>query len=202
MKYIRKTTEPQCSTDWKVNNPNIVNYGSKNKKLQDLRVCIRRECLTEQHGLCGYCCMVVSEYNHNNRGSGGHNEHVIPQCSGHDSLDYSNIITSCNNSNTCGKHKKDSPLPLTPLQKECETELIFDMTGQIDKTKSTKNAIETARILNLDFYDESRKTAINNAFSLFNSPTELTIDNLNSIVNDAISFSPIIKQVLSSRASS
>ena len=86
--------EPQSLTDWKRRNPN-----KRYRQLADaaVRQAIRSEALGEQHYLCGYCCQALS-------GNGDcHNEHVEAQdLNKNKTLDFSNIIASCNTSNQCG----------------------------------------------------------------------------------------------------
>ncbi|MFA0173316.1 TIGR02646 family protein, partial [Vibrio splendidus] len=90
--------EPQPLTDWKRANPN-----KRYSQLKDgaVRQAIRSEALEEQYYLCGYCCQALS-------GDGDcHNEHVEAQdLNQNRTLDFSNIIASCNTSKQCGDSHK------------------------------------------------------------------------------------------------
>ncbi|MFA0464707.1 TIGR02646 family protein, partial [Vibrio sp. 10N.261.45.F1] len=91
-----------------------------------VRQAIRTEALAEQHFLCGHCCQALS-------GDGDcHNEHVEAQdINQNRTLDFSNIIASCNTLNQCGDSHKSQALPLTPFMDECETDLVFKLSGRV-----------------------------------------------------------------------
>ncbi|MEZ8068300.1 TIGR02646 family protein [Vibrio sp. FF145] len=142
--------EPQQLTDWKRANPN-----KRYPQLKDggVRQAIRMEALAEQHFLCGHCCQALS-------GDGDcHNEHVEAQdLNQNRTLDFSNIIASCNTLNQCGDSHKSQALPLTPFMDECETDLVFKLSGRV--SGKSPDAIETIRVLNLGDRDSNNKSLI------------------------------------------
>ncbi|MCJ2375556.1 TIGR02646 family protein [Vibrio sp. ZSDZ34] len=142
--------EPQPLTDWKQANPN-----KRYPQLKDgaVRQSIRSEALKEQHYLCGYCCQALSG------GGDCHNEHVEAQdLNQNKTLDFSNIIASCNTSKQCGDSHKSQPLPLTPLMAQCETDLVFKLSGRV--SGKTPDAIEAIRVLNLGDTERNNKSLI------------------------------------------
>ncbi len=142
--------EPQELTDWKRSNPN-----KRYPQLKDgaVRQAIRTEALAEQYYLCGHCCQTLS-------GDGDcHNEHVEAQdLNQNRTLDFSNIIASCNTLKQCGDSHKSQPLPLTPLMAQCETDLVFKLSGRV--SGKTPDAIETIRVLNLGDTEKNNKSLI------------------------------------------
>lgn len=142
--------EPQELTDWKRSNPN-----KRYPQLKDgaVRQAIRTEALAEQYYLCGHCCQALS-------GDGDcHNEHVEAQdLNQNRTLDFSNIIASCNTLKQCGDSHKSQPMPLTPLMAQCETDLVFKLSGRV--SGKTPDAIETIRVLNLGDTEKNNKSLI------------------------------------------
>lgn len=126
---------------WKKRNPgsqygDLIRYG-------EIKEAIRRACVTEQYGLCAYCCRRITAEKGN-----AHNEHVEPQrLAPHRSLDFNNIVASCERPARCGKAHGHQLLPLTPLMNECETELLFELSGLVHGlTERARIAID---VLNL-----------------------------------------------------
>lgn len=117
------------------------NYNNLNSKIkQDIRLA----CTTEQFYLCAYCCKPISGENHDTM-----NEHVeARRIAPNRGLDYTNIVASCTTQNQCDNAHGSQPLPLTPFDAECETDLVFKLSGRI--TGLTDDAKETIRVLNLD----------------------------------------------------
>lgn len=142
--------EPQELTDWKRSNPN-----QRYPQLKDgaVRQAIRTEALAEQYYLCGHCCQTLF-------GDGDcHNEHVEAQdLNQNRTLDFSNIIASCNTLKQCGDSHKSQPLPLTPLMAQCETDLVFKLSGRV--SGKNPDAIETIRVLNLGDTEKNNKSLI------------------------------------------
>lgn len=142
MRLINKGVEPVSLTRLKVIQPNF--------KYQDLigpyniiRVDIRKSCIIEQFSLCAYCCDRITS-------NSSHNEHIIPQSDpigANLSLDYTNIIASCESKNHCGHFKKNNIIPLTPLMNTCESDILFQLNGKM--TSRNPNAQQTIAILNL-----------------------------------------------------
>lgn len=142
--------EPQSLTDWKRTNPN-----KRYSQLDDgaVRQAIRDDAMQEQFHLCGYCCQPVSGH------KDCHNEHVEAQDFNlNRTLDFSNIIGSCNTPNQCGKSHASQPLPLTPFMDECETDLVFKLSGRV--SGKTPEAIEAIRVLNLGDTEQNNKSLV------------------------------------------
>lgn len=139
MQTISKGTEPPLLTQWKHSNPN-----SRYADLTDeLRQVIRKACAAEQLYLCAYCGKEISASK-----SDTVNEHVEAQrLAPNRSLDFSNIVASCNTRKQCDKAHGSQNLPLTPLMSECETELSYGIDGCVaGLTQEAETAID---ILNL-----------------------------------------------------
>ncbi len=141
MRKINKGAEPECLTQWKQNNPKS-SYAVLSESAPELRKTIRQSLLTEQYHLCAYCCKPLKNI------EDCHNEHVEAQ-STHPkrTLDYNNLVASCNTSKQCGDAHKSKQLYLTPLMLECETELKFKLSGRVEGL--TERAKEMIDILNL-----------------------------------------------------
>lgn len=65
----------------------------------------------------------------------------------HRSLDFSNIVASCNRSKQCGRAHAHKVLPLTSLMDECETELKFYLSGRVEGL--SPRAVTSIQVLNL-----------------------------------------------------
>lgn len=130
--------EPEELTAWKRAHPE-----KRYETLQPaVRQAIRRAAIREQFGLCGYCCKKISLEESTS-------EHVISQQSDkNQTLNFANIIASCNKKNRCNQARGSKKLPLTPLMRECETELKFYLSGRVEG--QTERAKETIEVLGLD----------------------------------------------------
>lgn len=148
MRKIDKGMEPPSLTRWKRSN-GALRY--KDLPRQESRS-IRTSCISEQYGLCAYCCQSISVDN-------AHNEHLESQDRAPNrTLDFSNIVASCQHPNQCGHGRGTQTLPLTPLMDECENELKFYLTGRVaGKTERATVAIEA---LNLGHTDQSNRGLI------------------------------------------
>ncbi|WP_350588197.1 MULTISPECIES: hypothetical protein [unclassified Psychrobacter] len=141
MRKITKQTgfEPQSLTRWKRANP----HGNYDKLNKVEREDIRLACATEQFYLCAYCCKPIS-----GNGKDCMNEHVLARrIAPNRSLDYTNIVASCRTPKQCDNAHGSQPLPLTPFDIECETDLEFKLSGRVEG--KTAKAKETVRVLNL-----------------------------------------------------
>jgi len=126
VRRIEKGAEPQALTQWKRANPNR-RYSDLAGNLQ-VKDSIRDACVAEQYGLCAYCCQRISA----DRDS-SHNEHVEAQALAlNRTLDFSNIVASCNTGRQCGDAHGSQVLPLTPLMDECAGELKFELSGKVE----------------------------------------------------------------------
>lgn len=132
--------EPSSLTDWKTRNPNG-NYKQLNSFVKKE---IRLECAKEQFYLCSYCCRSVSGTSIDCM-----NEHVVARAIDRSrELDFSNIVTSCIEEHQCDNAHGNQPLPLTPFDSECETDIVFKLSGEAKAC--TPNATETIKVLNLN----------------------------------------------------
>jgi len=145
VRRIEKEVEPQALTRWK-----RTNGGLRYRDLpSEERRAIRSACLVEQYGLCAYCCQSITV-------DDSHNEHLEAQDSAPNrTLDFSNIVASCERTHQCGHGRGTRSLALTPLMQECETELKFYLSGLVEgRTERARGCVET---LNLGHTDESNR---------------------------------------------
>ena len=122
---------------------------------KETRAELRRYLLAEQQYLCCYCCRQIEE-------SKCHNEHICPRNSEtkHNSMDYHNLVASCDELNTCG-NKKDCDYDfkrfVSPIDENCESHYRFKYNGQIEGlTEQGKYTIELLN-LNADELVQARK---------------------------------------------
>lgn len=148
----------------------------------NVRADIRTACIREQLGLCAYCCKPITVTN-------SHNEHVQAQLTAPNlTMDYNNIVASCNTRGQCGDSHNSQPLPLTPLMDECETEIRFYYSGKV--AGLTDRAEQSIDILNLKFrkLKEARKRAIEAINYEFGCPpqeaAELDSDLIEILINE------------------
>jgi uncharacterized protein (TIGR02646 family) len=162
MRTISKGAEPCCLTAWKRKNTHgAYDDLDKTEEGKVVRAKIRDYALNEQFYLCAYCCQQIKEIN------ACHNEHLEaqklnPKCT----LDFSNIVASCNTPNQCGDAHKSQHLPLTPLMTECETELRFKISGRVEGL--TDRAAVTIRVLNLGDHEKNNRALIETRKQLSN----------------------------------
>lgn len=140
MRKIDKGMEPAELTNWKRHNPHS-RYVDLHEDPLGVRRAIRASCLSEQFNVCAYCGERIGEVY-------SHNEHVLPQSKfPNDTLNFANIVASCNRSGQCGNAHGDQTLPLTPLMLECEKELKFYLSGSvIGLTKRAQSTIDILRL--------------------------------------------------------
>jgi len=148
VRKILKGTEPASLTQWKIRNHTATYRDLPAEERQS----VRSACITEQFGLCAYCCQEITV-------SAAHNEHVEAQ----DrfparTLDFTNIVASCENRHHCGHGRKTQPLKVTPFMTECETELKFYLSGRV--IGKTDRATESIKTLNLGDTEESNRGLI------------------------------------------
>lgn len=143
MLHIKKGQEPQFLTDFKKKHPSKT-YGSK--EFQEYRVPLNAALRKEQKGLCAYCCSRID-------GSKSHNEHVEPQHPGTFSsfrtLDYANMVASCNCPKTCGIKKGNAYVKeqfVSPLDENCENQFTYYFDGMMEGNRYTID------LLNLNAY--------------------------------------------------
>lgn len=152
MRKVSKSEEPLELTQWKKKNPKLHRY-------QDLdgtaRQAINKQNIKDQFGLCAYCCKRIDESN-------SMNEHLVPRDKDHNKeLEFSNIVASCTTKKQCDNAHKSQDLPLTPLMDECETELQFLISGDVQgKTDRAKVTINVLQLQDNKGLKESRKRTI------------------------------------------
>ena len=148
MREITKGDEPALLTAWKRANPRARYPALSNEQ----RRAIRTSCITEQFGLCAYCCQSIDV-------DTAHNEHIEAQDTAPNrTLDCLNIVASCQTPNQCGHGRGTQFLPLTPLMTECETELKFYLSGRVEGL--TERAKTSISALNLGDTLESNRGLI------------------------------------------
>jgi uncharacterized protein (TIGR02646 family) len=149
MRTIHKGTEPPGLSAWKQANPNK----SYAQLSPEVRQSIRQQSIEEQFYLCAYCCQEIKSIDD------CHNEHLEAQDRNPKrSLDFTNLVASCNSRNQCGKAHGSKDLPLTPLMEACETELKFKISGRVEGL--TDRAITTIHALNLGDHEKSNRSLI------------------------------------------
>lgn len=165
MIYIEKNEEPAWLSEYKKHNPTAT-YDSES--FSEYREQLREELVEEQRSLCAYCCSRISN-------DKAHNEHIEPRHSKNGlslrTLDYTNIVASCNNKSTCGSKKKneyDSECFVSPLNPECEDVFTYYPDGVIEGNQYT------IELLNLNAYElkEARKAV----YKIINSLDKETIE--------------------------
>ena len=144
MIHITKKGTPDFLTSFITQNPKAT-YDSDSFKTYYLN--LRNELVKEQKGLCAYCCSRITSEN-------SHNEHIEPRhlkngMPSKKSLDYNNIVASCNSLLSCGMHKKndyDEKKFISPLDVECEMHFSYDPDGYVNGDDYTIS------LLNLNSY--------------------------------------------------
>ncbi len=153
MKHIIKQEEPEDFTKWKAlkNDEWSPTYS---KLSGDIKSIVKTALMTEQGYLCCYCERRLTD-------NDAHVEHFRPQHNkSFDSLDFSNMLCSCQNQlkkgepRHCGNLKDDwfdEELLISPLDPECESRFAFTGDGYISSAQSTDSATtETIVRLGLD----------------------------------------------------
>ncbi|MGL5995115.1 MAG: TIGR02646 family protein [Pseudomonas proteolytica] len=157
MRKITKGHEPAALTQWKRAHPK----GRYPELTHEERSAIRQACIEEQYGLCAHCCDVITL-------NSAHNEHVEAQREAQNrTVDFSNIVASCNRLKQCGDAHAHQPLPLTALMDECETELKFYLSGRVEGL--TPRAITSIQVLNLGDSREKNRALYNDRRDIINA---------------------------------
>lgn len=170
MLYIQKESEPKFLTAFKKKYPQK-DYDSK--EFAEYRPKLNSVLVKEQKGLCAYCCGRITDEK-------SHNEHIEPRHPGRyastRSLDYTNIVASCNNVHTCGNKKGnqyDEEKFISPLSEKCEEKFTYYPNGTIVGDKYTIDC------LNLNAYElkNARK-------AVYKSLQDLDKDSIHMIYMD------------------
>lgn len=156
MRYIQKNNEPQEMINWKRQfkkkyhrNPHYEDIAHN----QDEKYILKSSLLSEQGGLCCYCCKRIHLEN-------SHIEHFYPKGDPTYetlSLEYGNLLGSCqgysDKKENCG-HKKpndfDKNLLISPLEEGCERYFKYNGRGKIKAQKEDERAEYTIKMLHLD----------------------------------------------------
>ncbi|WP_308908369.1 TIGR02646 family protein [Pseudomonas canadensis] len=157
MRKITKGREPAALTRWRRANPR----GRYPELTHEERNAIRQACIEEQYGLCAHCCNAITL-------DSAHNEHMEAQrISPNRTVDYSNIVASCNRPNQCGDSHAHQALPLTALMDECETEVKFYLSGRVEGL--SPRAVTSIQVLNLGDSRERNRALFNDRRDIINA---------------------------------
>lgn len=203
MRKIDKGPSPASLVNFKVRNPNAVYRDlSTNLNGHQTRLDIRTSCVEEQYYLCAYCCNRI-------RLDDCHNEHIIAQdVDPRLSLTYTNIVASCNGSDHCGASKKTSVLPITPLMADCQTEIKYYLSGDVDSNTTAGKSTISILGLNSKKLSEVRRQLVSGLIfvngedpdkisTLENDLLDLMIqDILSPSANKLEAFAPILASIL------
>lgn len=151
MRYIKTGNPPESFERWVKDKPRhkddndwfqeLHRPGEKEKKdkvISDLH----KSLAENQSYLCAYCCCRIS------KDRGIRIEHVAPRSLYPErSLDYHNMVASCSTKGQCDDSHENKLLRLTPLMEECESELVFYLSGRVEGKND--RAKEMISILNL-----------------------------------------------------
>lgn len=168
MRHIEKSIEPKEFTDWKATHPDVVYSDLGRDKLypgaQKARFALRDSLLAEQKGLCCYCETRIDNGDFHVEHFRPKDTHLFPELQ----LDYGNLHACCRKNphggddEYCGHRKKNdfSDSLVSPLESDCSTHFIFDITGKVTGTDDRGKA--TVSILNLNsvLLTKSRKNLI------------------------------------------
>ncbi len=155
MKHIKKSEEPQEFKDWKQQQKSIgINCDYQSFPNPEKRL-VHSALLSEQGYICCYCCQKIERET-------SHIEHFLPQSKtdAELSVTYSNLLASCGSSQHwpkhCGNQRKNNPIPVSPLETNCEDYFRYTGEGEIIPTNNSEQqeeAEKTIKILNLNAYD-------------------------------------------------
>lgn len=170
MIHIQKLPPPQKYKKWLNDiHTRYGNYPNYESIPSDLKDQVKLQLMTEQKGLCCYCCGRIEHDDF-------HIEHYFPQSRSKKGdkrkylTDYYNIMLSCNGTlgikkggNSCGHHKEswyNKDFMISPLQKDCEDYFSYAADGSI--LSKDKRADFMIKKLGLNEYKlkEARKNAL------------------------------------------
>lgn len=153
MKYIEKQREPQELINWK-NQANSDWKPTYDKLDSFVKQAIKQSLMAEQGYICCYCENALSD-------NDSHIEHFQPQSDPYvDSLDFSNLLCSCQNDlkkgepRHCGTLKDnwfDETQLISPLDSTCEKRFAFTADGSIKPANNDdQGAVTTIEKLGLN----------------------------------------------------
>ena len=152
MRYIRKTNAPEKLEQYKTRRG--ASYVALGRYAPDVKFELKEQLMTEQGYLCAYCGSRIDD-------DRAVIEHVkCRQLYPELQLEYSNMVCSCrggqdNRRNNqqyplfCDASKRNSDIPITPLDEFCNDFFVYDEWGGIYDNDSP-DAATTIEVLNLD----------------------------------------------------
>ena len=152
MRFIKKNSSCAELETWKRRNP-------QKKRYEDLdppiRQAIRNALREEQYGLCAFCCNRL-------KASEGRNAHLKSRSQyPSKALSWDNLVVSCERRDSCDIEQGKKSLPLTPLMPNCETDIVYYISGEIEgKNKDAQDTIDILGLNNRKLVN-SRKFGIN-----------------------------------------
>ncbi len=165
MRHIQKGSEPVAFTKWKTQGDANWNPGWEDFDGRSIKQAVKQALLVEQGYLCCYCEDRVCADRDDNQNQNqfdkkrvGHIEHIEARHKHPDlALAYENMVYSCGETDkgkptTCGHARKpDDPVPVSPLQPDCESRFVYTVAGKmLPRKKDDFDARDTIRILNLN----------------------------------------------------
>jgi len=148
------------------------------------------------------CCQRIDDKN-------SHNEHIQAQhVASNQTLNFHNIVASCNKPKQCGEAHNTKWIPLTPLMPECETELEFSLSGRVKGiTPRATDAIGILNLGNKELIYTRKQLLYELIFTHGEHPEELQLldDDLLQILMEEINqpqdgqlsaFAPILQNIL------
>lgn len=161
------------------------NYKSKYKAKRyhedcnnfELRENIRDDLMTKQRTQCAYCESRIEKYN-------SHIEHIEPRDISHTlECEYSNLILSCDNNDSCGIYKDSKPWVdsfIHPVLQNPTEFFYYSSNGEILAIKQNNNANKTIDFLNLN----SRKLTSIRKQIIYNLEVMNEIGNISQYFNE------------------
>ena len=155
MVYIKKRSEPQNLTYYRLSTPNA-DYDGMGTDIKDD---IRANMLQEQGSLCAYCMGRVTKENITI-------EHWIPQGDNRAlDLDYRNMLGVCPGvlleQKTCGNLRGKKALTINPLSESTISTIYYSWDGSIKSSESDiNNDLDKTLNLNADLLKANRKQAL------------------------------------------
>ena len=152
MIFISRTEEPDFWKEYKRKHPGIHYDDLQNTEAGRLiRQEIRKYNISQQHGLCAYCCKRIDL-------DKSLNEHIKPRGLGkysNQSMDYNNIIACCRAEGTdatCSAAKGNdySNQFISPLDEDCESYFEYYKNGEV--VSDSPDGQYTIDLLNLNSY--------------------------------------------------
>ncbi|MCW7552860.1 TIGR02646 family protein [Endozoicomonas gorgoniicola] len=144
MRHIKKSAAPAAFNAYKgCNGATYKNFVAN----QPLYNEVKQQLIGDQLGQCCYCGIRVEL-------DSTHIEHVLDQ-NKHKKLqlEFSNLLASCNGGprqEHCGHAKGSRPLPVTPLQDDCEERFVFRSNGYVASVEDDQDADTSIDVLNLN----------------------------------------------------